>query len=212
MKLHSIFHSIQTEGVFAGTPAVFIRTQGCPICCPFCDTKEAQGRIDLEASLPRLQSFMDEHRNARMVVVTGGEPLWQPDLEKWLQWFRNYGTVQIETSGAQMAVGCKPFSNFYVMISPKKDSDGNYLTLCDWLVRDNYTFFKILYEGKEKEGQIYEFMEKWDLSFPYVYIQPLLESDIYSEVSKENIRNAVEFCKTNNFKLSVQSHKFLGFE
>lgn len=212
MKLHSIFHSIQTEGVFAGTPAVFIRTQGCPICCPFCDTEEAQWTNGLEASFPRLQSFMDEHRNAGMVVVTGGEPLWQPDLEKWLQWFRNYGTVQIETSGAEMAVRCKPFFKFYTMVSPKKDRNGEYLPLCDWLVNDNYTFFKFLYEGKEKEDQIYEFMERWGLSFPYVYIQPLLESDINSAASKENIRNAVEFCKTNNFKLSVQSHKFLGFE
>lgn len=212
MKLHSIFHSIQTEGVFAGTPAIFIRTQGCPICCPFCDTEEAQWPNGLKASLPLLQSFMDKHRNAGMIVVTGGEPLWQPDLEKWLQWFRNYGTVQIETSGAEKAVECKPFSKFYVMISPKKDSNGEYLPLCDWVVKNNYTFFKFLYEGKEKETQIYQFMEKWGLSFPYVYIQPLLESDINSEVSKENIRNAVEFCKTNNFKLSVQSHKFLGFE
>lgn len=212
MKLHSIFHSIQTEGVFAGTPAVFIRTQGCPICCPFCDTEEAQGSEGFQAILPLFVDRMTSSLPTKLYVLTGGEPLWQPDLSRYLHWFRRNGIVQIETSGAEKAVRCKPFSNFYVMLSPKKDSDGKYLPLCDWLVRNNFTFFKILYEGKEKEDQIYRFLEKRDLSFPYVYIQPLLESDINSVVSKENIRDAVEFCKTNNFKLSVQSHKFLGFE
>jgi len=36
LQVHSIFKTIQGEGPFAGTPAIFIRLAGCSICCPNC--------------------------------------------------------------------------------------------------------------------------------------------------------------------------------
>ena len=38
LEVHSIFKTIQGEGPFCGTPAVFIRLAGCNLQCPWCDT------------------------------------------------------------------------------------------------------------------------------------------------------------------------------
>ena len=38
MRVNEIFYSIQGEGRFTGTAAVFIRLSGCNLRCPFCDT------------------------------------------------------------------------------------------------------------------------------------------------------------------------------
>ena len=39
--VNEIFASIQGEGRFTGTPCVFVRFQGCPVRCAWCDTREA---------------------------------------------------------------------------------------------------------------------------------------------------------------------------
>ena len=44
LSLHSIFHTIQGEGPFCGTPSVFVRLAGCNLQCPACDTDYTQGR------------------------------------------------------------------------------------------------------------------------------------------------------------------------
>ena len=39
MRVNEIFYSIQGEGRYTGTPAVFIRLAGCNLRCDFCDTE-----------------------------------------------------------------------------------------------------------------------------------------------------------------------------
>mgnify|MGYP003664071811 FL=1 len=38
-KINEIFETLQGEGSFTGQPSIFIRLQGCPVGCSWCDTK-----------------------------------------------------------------------------------------------------------------------------------------------------------------------------
>ena len=76
MRVSEIFLSLQGEGPSAGTPAHFIRLQGCDVGCHWCDTKyswDFAGGRELAAD-----AACDEARAlgaAPLLVITGGEPL-----------------------------------------------------------------------------------------------------------------------------------------
>ena len=86
-RVKEIFYTLQGEGANAGTPATFIRFAGCNLwsgrekdrkkaVCQFCDTDFVGGKNysldDLIASL----------YPARLVVLTGGEPLLQVERDR----------------------------------------------------------------------------------------------------------------------------------
>ncbi len=101
VKLHinEIFYSIQGESSHAGRPCVFVRLMGCPLRCNYCDTEYAfhEGR---EMSLDAIVDAVCEHP-ARLVEVTGGEPLAQPGSIALLQRLLDESyEVMLETSGA----------------------------------------------------------------------------------------------------------------
>src|SRR5437867_13038370 len=87
-RIAECFHSIQGEGVSAGTPAVFVRLQGCSVGCRWCDTKyswdaaqgRAIGRDELWAEIARAPvgapgAAGAGSGEAPLLVITGGEPL-----------------------------------------------------------------------------------------------------------------------------------------
>jgi len=79
MKLNNIYSAFEGEGIWIGTPTVFVRFQGCQICCQNCDSKEtwnfkkgkelSQGQIAAEV--------FEKFPNIRRVSITGGNPLEQ---------------------------------------------------------------------------------------------------------------------------------------
>lgn len=92
--INEIFQTIQGEGVFTGVPAVFIRLQGCPVGCSWCDTKQTWdkepakettlGDIALKtqdsdwwamSDADGLVQLMQKSGfTAKHIVITGGEP------------------------------------------------------------------------------------------------------------------------------------------
>lgn len=97
IDLHSIFHTIQGEGPFTGHRSIFIRLAGCNLQCPGCDTEYTRGRTKLMPE--QIISRIRELPYAKLVVITGGEPLRQ-NIDPLCQALFNYGyNVQIETNG-----------------------------------------------------------------------------------------------------------------
>lgn len=124
MVVTEIFKSIQGESTYAGLPCVFVRLTGCNLRCVWCDTayafyggakmtvEEVFARVTaLSAALPTgadqpngdgaaLDSSAAGKPKIRLVELTGGEPLLQPDVTPLAEKLLAAGyTVLIETSG-----------------------------------------------------------------------------------------------------------------
>jgi len=100
MRISEIFYSLQGEGFLAGTPSSFVRLAGCPLRCRWCDTKYAwhknAGQLySINQIIRAVQRYP-----ARFVVITGGEPMTDPELPRLLQQLKNRNKhITIETAG-----------------------------------------------------------------------------------------------------------------
>jgi 7-carboxy-7-deazaguanine synthase len=99
MRITEIFHSIQGESSYAGQPCVFVRLTGCPLRCIWCDTDYAfygGHECAIDEVLAKVHTY-----GCRLVEVTGGEPLVQPESLLLMTRLCDAGyTVLLETSGA----------------------------------------------------------------------------------------------------------------
>ena len=110
------FYTLQGEGFHQGRAAYFIRLGGCDVGCTWCDVKESWDAskhplISIEELL-----FTIQQTAAKLVVVTGGEPLMH-NLDLLTKALQAAGfETNIETSGAHALSG-----NWdWVCLSPKK--------------------------------------------------------------------------------------------
>ena len=131
--VNELFYSLQGEGYYTGTPAVFLRFSGCNRACSFCDTDHFSGT---EMSAEEIADACAEYP-ARHVVVTGGEPLLQLD-DVLLRALKARGFyVQIETNGSLPV----PTGVDWVTCSPKD---------APWAI-DRVDELKVVYQGQDVE-------------------------------------------------------------
>jgi 7-carboxy-7-deazaguanine synthase len=116
MPVMEYFYTIQGEGFHQGRAAYFIRLGGCDVGCVWCDVKESW---DADAHPKRSVDFLLEEVKktpAKLIVITGGEPLMHnlDELTNTLQ--QNGFETNIETSGSSPLSG----SWDWICLSPKK--------------------------------------------------------------------------------------------
>ncbi len=99
LRITEIFHSIQGESTWAGSPCTFVRLTGCPLRCVWCDTEYAfHGGTRM--SFDEILEAVARH-GCRLVEITGGEPLAHPGAFDLAARLVEAGyTVLVETSGA----------------------------------------------------------------------------------------------------------------
>jgi 7-carboxy-7-deazaguanine synthase len=116
VRISEIFCSIQGEGEYAGTQSVFVRTTGCNLRCWFCDTPYTS--FNPEGAN---RSWRDVLRDVLdwecpHVVLTGGEPMLQPEIVPLARALRLEGRfVTVETAGTID----RPVEADLMSISPK---------------------------------------------------------------------------------------------
>jgi 7-carboxy-7-deazaguanine synthase len=216
LPVNEIFETIQGEAYWTGTPSVFIRLQGCGVGCPWCDTKytwhlkdSQQDNVlrilDKKEASPTWALF-DVHQligavescKARHVVLTGGEPA-DYNLHELTEALIVRGcTVQIETSGtAEIGV----HNRTWVTCSPKVDMPGGLKVLDSALNRANEIKMPI---GKPSDiDKLRVVLSRVNGSQPLVWLQPLSQS-------KKATALCVSEATKNNWRISIQTHKFLG--
>ena len=100
MRINEIFYSLQGEGFLAGVPSMFIRLAGCLLRCRWCDTKyawseQAGAHYSIATIIKTVQQWP-----CKFVVITGGEPMVNPELEELVQSLKDSGKhITIETAG-----------------------------------------------------------------------------------------------------------------
>ncbi len=115
-QVNDIFHTVQGEGVFVGTPATFIRLQGCTVGCTWCDTKYTWLKGGKRMTI---KEIVNEVRHPH-IVITGGEPtLYNLDgLIHGLRAKKSGRFIQLETSGQNALKGI--FNPNWITWSPKE--------------------------------------------------------------------------------------------
>jgi len=107
LRVTEIFRSIQGESTHAGRPCTFVRLTGCPMRCVWCDSEYTFSGGDhssLDEVLAQVRAF-----GCKLVEVTGGEPLAQPNSLKLIETLcsENY-EVLVETGGYVSTEGVDP--------------------------------------------------------------------------------------------------------
>jgi organic radical activating enzyme len=110
------FYTLQGEGYHQGRAAYFIRLAGCDVGCVWCDVKDSwdatkHPQLNMEDLIVKI-----EETPAKLVVITGGEPLMH-NLDGLTGALQAKGfETNIETSGAYPLSG----SWNWICFSPKK--------------------------------------------------------------------------------------------
>lgn len=104
LPVYETFYTWQGEGVHMGRAAFFVRTFGCPIQCPWCDSAGTwhpdwvPEKVDRFS--PEVLANSARATRAEFVVVTGGEPTIH-DLAPLTSALRQVGQpAHLETAGA----------------------------------------------------------------------------------------------------------------
>jgi 7-carboxy-7-deazaguanine synthase len=124
LEIQEIFDTIQGEGPYAGSPAVFVRLWGCNLRCFFCDTDfESNGTPQQTVDeIVKLVMALQGPRLRPLVVLTGGEPLRQNVLPLIRRLVKLGITVQIETAGTLWLNGLETYierNQVDIVCSPK---------------------------------------------------------------------------------------------
>ena len=216
LPVNEIFETMQGEATYTGTPSVFIRFQGCPVGCHWCDTKHTwetkpEKVIMITGMLLKdededtysnmtvveLMEVLDQFK-ARHIVLTGGEPCMYNLVPLTSAIIQSGRSVQIETSGT-FPIRCH--SEAFVTVSPKLDMAGGLEVLKDAYARANEIKFPI---GKETD-----FNKLAERVLPFVP----RETTVWMQPLSQN-KSATSLCVSkateHNMKVSIQTHKFIG--
>ena len=98
LLVREIYPAIMGESRHCGWPCVLVRLSGCHRRCLYCDTPQAfQGGAQLTVAAVMDRVLAEQHG---MLLVTGGEPLLQPDVIELMRASLAAGLrVVLETSG-----------------------------------------------------------------------------------------------------------------
>ncbi|MBI1344093.1 MAG: 4Fe-4S cluster-binding domain-containing protein [Terrimonas sp.] len=188
------FYTLQGEGFHQGKAAYFIRLGGCDVGCTWCDVKDSWDK-DKHPKYPiGLLAAEVKKTPARMVVITGGEPLIH-DLDDLTQLLQSKGLqTNIETSGAYPLSGTWD----WICVSPKKFK----APLPDILPRANE--LKIIVYNRSDFAWAEQYAKAVSASCK-LFLQP--EWDRSAEMTPL----IIDYIKSHpQWELSLQIHKYIN--
>jgi 7-carboxy-7-deazaguanine synthase len=213
LKIAELFYSLQGEGALVGVPSVFIRTSGCNLRCRWCDTPYTSWQPEgTDFDLDRIVDEVRAHP-ARHVVITGGEPMIQPELAPLTERLRALGLhISIETAGTVF----QPAACDLMSISPKLSGstpDGTFAAphdrlriqpalLAELMARYEYQL-KFVVENPADLNEIRALIESLHAPRERVILMP--EGTERERLAERGLWLA-EICKEEGFRFSPRLH------
>lgn len=235
-----IFNTLQGEGVRAGHRSVFLRFAFCNLwngnpddrhkgkgaCAAWCDTDFVGGeKMDKYTIEDRLETLWPDPGTGgaqRWVVITGGEPTLQLDVDLVTILHDQGWKIALETNGTNDTAAAR--SCDHVTISPKRGPLGLKLPVCHEL--------KVVLPGSlSDEGWTADDLSRLAFKYPdaalYVQPQDAIRSDLVGvtylhrnitpphptefEQYHRNLKQCIDFVMQNSkWRLSLQTHKMIS--
>lgn len=210
-----IFYTLQGEGFYAGAPAVFVRLAACNMwsgrdedrerdavanraeCPRWCDTDFG---VRQRLTAQEVAACVDTLSMESMVVITGGEPLLQLDVDL-VDALRSRieRVVAVETNGTVLPrAGVR--ERCWITMSPKTAPAEIQLEAPNEL--------KVVFPAYDPNAYLGVAGDR-----ALLYVQPLADTFSVGKslVNADNTRRAAAFVQANpRWRLSLQTHKILG--
>jgi len=189
MKVVNIFKSIQGEGLYNGSPVLFVRLGECTRNCSFCDTQYFNEFTEM--SKEEVITKITE-ADVDTIVWTGGEPLLQikeiNDIILELDSNNNLFDHHIETNGDLIDVEFTNIEIFdYICISPKDKETCEKIKYCPYDI-------KVVTDLEVNKDLI-----------PYAtMLMPLTTKD--EKENKKIAQKVWNYCVKNNIRYSPRLH------
>ena len=137
-----------------------------------------------------------EKLKPRHFVLTGGEPCSQ-DIFKLTRLLATIGTVQVETSGTH---NINVYHKTWVTVSPKIEMLGGLEILNTAITRANE--LKMPINNVKDVKNLQKLVKKGNYG-QLIWLQPVSQKE-------DNTNLCVQTAMDNNWRISIQTHKFMG--
>lgn len=195
MKINEIFYSLQGEGYWTGTAAVFVRFSGCNLNCSFCDTSHQDGTYHSEKEIiDKVCEFPTSH-----VIFTGGEPTLQLTGNLVEELHKRAKYIHIETNGTIRLSEELEKNIDWITVSPK-----NRLVNIQRIDE-----MKVVFEDVDYSPNIFENL---NITHPDCrFLQPCDVGE--TTINKNILERTIEYIKEHpQWRLSLQTHKLIGIQ
>lgn len=228
LKISELFcDTVQGEGRYTGTPAVFLRLMGCPVNCKWCDTSDIWRSGVVKSTVELLTLFQEEElfkkfEQGHHLVITGGSPLLQQkQLIEFLRELKEMCPsvfVELENEGYYVPDDEMFWYVDQWNISPKLLSMGTIYPYFQKMVSNSIHFkgmenadFKFVVEGDKQWDEIKEmFLDKDLIEKNQIILMPLGAVKEELERNREKVvelavREGVRF--SDRLQVTVWSNK-----
>lgn len=221
MKIIEQFATIQGEGKHLGTPSYFVRTTGCNLRCEWNNTDKTTTKCDTPYTSWKSEKGYDlkvEYnqipKNIKHIVITGGEPTIQKDLESSVKGFMEDGyEVTVETNGTRYV----NIPGAFMSISPKLKSsypvDGTawvlhaknnqFLKPTSQYMKTNDYQLKFVVNSKKDIKEVLRVTDSLRVPNDKIYLMP---QGITKEQFKERQKSLVDLCMEYGFNYTPRLH------
>jgi len=221
MRIVEQFPTIQGEGKYVGVPTYFIRTTGCNLRCEWTNSDGTKTKCDTPYTSWKPEKgeklsvrYADIPKNIEHIVITGGEPTLQHDLENTVKGFiEDKYKVTIETNGTKYV----NVPGAFISISPKLKSsypteelfgkihnrNNNFLKPLKQYIKNNDYQIKFVVNSKEDIIEILRIKNSLEIPNERIYLMP---QGITQKQFKERQKAIFDLCIKYGFNYTPRLH------